>query len=132
MMTLEQVLAANFGLATDGNEGSALSGIMKEVVENNIAERRKKVLGALAQVLNQGQEQIDETVATLRKVRAEESKLASKVKLLQSTYDHFKKTGNPLPYYKATNQESAINGFFDKIGLDREDFPANHEIWKTA
>jgi len=132
MMTLEQVLAANFGLEANGNEGAALSGIMKEVVENNIAERRKQVLGTLGQVLTQGQQHIDENVATLRKVRAEESKLANKVKLLQSTYDHFKKTGNPLPYYKATSQETMINGFFNKVGLDREDFPSTHAIWQVS
>ena len=127
-MTLEQILAANFGLDSASTD---LSGIMKEVLENDMAERRKRVLGALGQVLNQGQAQIDETVATLRKVRAEESKLATKVKALQTTYDHFKKTGNPLPYYKATNQEAMIVGFFDKIGLDREDYPATHQIWQV-
>lgn len=128
-MTLEQILAANFGLDAASAD---LSGIMKEVLQNDIAERRKRVLGALGQVLNQGQQQIDETVATLRKVRAEENKLATKVKALQLTYDHFKKTGNPLPYYKATNQETMIAGFFNKIGLEREDYPANHEIWQAT
>lgn len=127
-LSLEQIITLGSGAdATD-----SLPEIMKEAVAQSVKEKRNTTLQTLTNVLKSGQDQIKSQVAELRRIRALESKQKNKVDTLQAAFNHFKNTGNPLPYYKANGDHTLICRFFEQVGLDSEDFPTNHPIWQVS
>ena len=127
-MNLDQLLNDAFGVENNGD----LAKIMQDVVAKRVQERSEAVKSRLGQILQHGDNNVENMVKSLRLLRQQEASTAKKLKQISRALEYFKFSGNPLPYLKsAPGTQPFITCFFRDLGLDAADYPPEtHEYFK--
>lgn len=125
-MTLESMFA-NQKSTLDAKPNNAL---LAEIRADQEADNKKRLKSALSSASAQISRSLEDSVDTMRKYKKIVENATKTVKAIDAAKKYFEESGNPLPYYKATNNFSGGVYFLREVGLDPDDFPVDGDAWK--
>lgn len=118
-MNLDELLAS-------GNKVTGFSSeIMKAAAEKIRAASVERAVKAAQDAIETADDKIKSTLSMLRDLRKRERAVADELKKLDRASKYLAETGNPLPFYKASDDAYRAKLFLSSSGLDSEDFPMN-------
>ncbi len=125
-MTLETMFA-NKASILNAKPGNAL---LAEIVADREAADKQRLKSALSSASAQISRSLEDSVYHMRNYKKIAEKAVKTVKDIDAAKKYFEESGNPLPYYKATNHASGGVYFLREVGLDPDDFPVDGDAWK--
>lgn len=122
-MNLEQLLA--------GKQVAVESEVLKAAIAKNLKEKTENLVNSVAGLLEQFDSTLSANVKVLRDLRRQEKKQAELVTNINRAFEYFKVSGNPLPFYAASNNHRGGEYFLRNLDADVELRSHDHECWKV-
>lgn len=122
-MNLEQLLA--------GKTINVESEVLKAAIEKNLKEKTEKLVNSVAGLLESFDSTLKANVSRLRDLRRQEKQQTELVTNINRAFEYFKVSGNPLPFYAASNNHRGGEYFLRNLDADVELRNHDHEAWKV-
>ena len=108
----------------------ALAPALKVAVAKNAEAKQNALQGQLVKILEDVDHNTQEAVAIVRQYKKNLEVARKRLESIVEAGEHFRKTGNPLPFFKLIGSYRPIADFCNSIGISVPD--ENDSAWKLS
>lgn len=104
-------------LLAGGDLGSNMGAAVAAAVAKHADAAKERLADQLVVVIDQGDRTIHQLVANVKQIRQSEKTALKELDKISATVEYLRKSGNPLPYFKAIGREMAGRDFCGVVGV---------------